>query len=432
MSGKIFLALTVLLFIVQLAVAENPSPTASAADSGVLLLRNGQVIEGHIVRNGDCYVVSAPDQELQIHAASVEFLCRDLRDGYQRKKAAIRADDIQDHLQLLLWCERHEMLDLARQELDAAEAIDRDHPMIAVLRRRLKIESQQTSTPARPAEKVEQPPGNEQLDQMTRGMPPGTVELFVQVVQPILLNHYPGVRGYALPDNKHLQLTRPPLGESPGRRITQRNLYAVLQCIDGNNPGESPLLKASAGSAVGAGAGSFPARYSTQYLKLAQWVYLVAQKPMPAEDNGVENTSFADLAGGAPQPGRVSSSRHIPYLPPASGRGAGGEGLPSTSGRGAGGEGLLPNSVARDKDDKDDKEIKDGRDAAPADHRSKPRAARESDETRSARRIPAERAAAQAIEDIDPYDPATFNNQANAPTQMPTPASRTLNGGGRP
>ncbi len=57
MSGKIFLALTVLLFIVQLAVAENPSPTASAADSGVLLLRNGQVIEGHIVRNGDYYVV---------------------------------------------------------------------------------------------------------------------------------------------------------------------------------------------------------------------------------------------------------------------------------------------------------------------------------------------------------------------------------------
>ncbi len=359
---------------------------------------------------------SAPDQELQIHAASVEFLCRDLREGYRRKKASIRADDIQEHLQLLLWCERHEMLDLARQELDAAEAIDRDHPMIAVLRRRLKIESQQTSTPARPAEKVEQPPGNEQLDQMTRGMPPGTVELFVQVVQPILLNHYPGVRGYALPDNKHLQLMRPPLGESPGRRITQRNLYAVLQCIDWNNPGESPLLKASAGSAVGAGAGSFPARYSTQYLKLAQWIYLVAQKPMPAEDGGVEKASFADLAGGETQPARVSPARHIPYLP-------------ATSGRGAGGEGLLPKSVGREKDSKD---TEDDKDTAPADHRPKPRVpSKESDNANALRRIPAERAAAQAIESIDPYDPATFNNQANAPTQMPTPASRVLNGGER-
>ena len=204
-----------------------------------------------------------------------ELLCRDLRDGYQRKKAAIQAGDIQQHLQLLLWCERHGLLDCARQELDAAAAIDRGHPMIAVLRRRLKIESQPASDSARPTEKLEPPPSDEQLDHMTRGMPPGTVELFVQVVQPILLNHYPGARGYALPDNKRLQLMRPALGETPGRRLTQRNLYAVLQCVDFNNPGESPMLKASAGSSSGGVAGEFPTRYSTQYQKLAQWVYLV-------------------------------------------------------------------------------------------------------------------------------------------------------------
>ena len=77
---------------------------------------------------------------------------------------------------------------------------------------RLKFESQLKDEPRRPVEKVELPPGDEILDHMVRGMPPGTVELFVQVVQPILLNHYPGARGYALPDNKRLQLMRPPLG----------------------------------------------------------------------------------------------------------------------------------------------------------------------------------------------------------------------------
>ena len=242
MSGKISSALTVFVLVVQLAAAEGP-PAAQITSSTVLLLRNGQVIEGHIQRNGDYYAVTGPDQEMQIRVSSVEFLCRDLRDGYERKKAAIHRDDIQQHLQLLLWCERHGLLDCARQELDAAEAIDHDHPMIAVLRRRLKIESQPVADQARPAEKVEPPPSDEQLDHMTRGMPPGTVEEFVKIVQPILLNHYPGARGYALPDNKRLQLMRPALGETPGRRITQRNLYAVLQCIDWTNPGEMPYVE---------------------------------------------------------------------------------------------------------------------------------------------------------------------------------------------
>ncbi|MGA2253827.1 MAG: hypothetical protein ABSG53_04125, partial [Thermoguttaceae bacterium] len=37
-------------------------------------------------------------------------------------------------------------------------------------------------------------------------------------------------------------------------------------------------------------------------------------------------------------------------------------------------------------------------------------------------------AAEKAIDGIDPYDPAEFNNQANAPTTLPTPAARVLHG----
>jgi hypothetical protein len=415
MSGKIPSALTAILLIARLAAADGPA-TANAS-AGVLLLRNGQVIQGHIERTGDYYTVTAPDEETQIRANKVEFVCRDLRDGYARKKAAIRADDLQQHLQLLLWCERQGLLDCAQEELNAAEGLDHQHPMIAVLRRRLEIEAQQRSEPARPAEKIEPPPSNEQLDQMTRGMPPGAVEFFVQVVQPILLNHYPGARGYALPDNKRLQLMRPPLGESPGRRITQRNLHAVLQCIDWNNPGESPMLKASAGPTAGTAASAFPTRYSSQYQKLAQWVYLVALKPMPAEENGADNASFADLAEGETPPAHVPAARRIPYRP-------------STSGRAAGGEGNLPASVGRAKDATDSK---DNKDAAGDDHRPKQRtASKESDVAPVPRRTQADRAAAQALDNIDPYDPATFNNQANAPREMPTPASRVLNGGARP
>ena len=324
MPGKIALLLGIFLFIAFVADGAEPTASPPGDSPTVLLLRNGQVLEGHIERDGDYYKVTLPDQDMQVHVASVEFACHDLREGYRRKKAVVQNNDIEQHLQLFRWCERHGLLDCAGEELNAAEALDRDHPMISVLRRRLTIELQQKKEPRRPPNSAPLPPSDEQLDQMLRGMPPGTVEKFAKIVQPILLNHCPGAVGYALPGQKRLQLLRPPLDESPSRRITQRNLYAVLECIDWDNPGESPLLKASVGSGVAGAVGSFPRKHSLQYEKLAEWVYQVAQKPMPAEElvgSEVENVLFAELAGGASTPsGPAATNRpppRIPYLPSA-------------------------------------------------------------------------------------------------------------------
>ncbi len=342
----------------------------------------------------------------------VEFACHDLREGYRQKKAAIQPHDIEQHLQLFYWCERHGLLDCAGEELNAAEALNREHPMISVLRRRLKVEVQQKKEPRRPAENSPPPPSDEQLDRMTRGMPPGTVETFVQVVQPILLNHCPGAVGYALPGQKRLQLMRPPLGESPSRRVTQRNLYAVLECIDWDSPGESPLLKASVGSSAAATVGSFPGRYSMQYQKLAQWVYQVAQKPMPAAETfagGVENASFADLAGGAPTAGGGTAMNRatprLPYLP--SPKRSSGKSAVESEGDSNPASGSNPQS------------------GVPA---KSPAASRTSGSGQAPRKTTTASAAGSAIEAIDPYDPAAFNNQANAPAILPTPAARVLKG----
>ncbi|MEI8372833.1 MAG: hypothetical protein WCJ35_08370 [Planctomycetota bacterium] len=411
MSGKISLLLGIFLIVASTADGAESPRTPLAGDLGVLLLRNGQVIEGHIERDGDHYTVTLPDQELQIGAASVEFCCHDLREGYRQKKTVLQPNDIEQHLQLFLWCERHGLLDCADEELDAADSLNHEHPMISVLRRRLKVEIEQKKEPRRLSENSPPPPSNEQLDQMTRGMPPGTVELFVQVVQPILLNHCPGAIGYAIPGQKRLQLMRPPLGESPNRRITQRNLHAILECIDWNNPGESPLLKASVGSGVAGAVGSFPSKHSMQYEKLAQWVYQVAQKPMPADEmvrGGVENASFADLAGGALAPrGPAAMNRpapQLPYLPsPKNGTGKSaaepaGDSRPESGGNPQSGGPTKPLAVPRP-----------------------------SGIGLGARKTRAENAA-PAIDAIDPYAPAAFNNQANAPAILPTPAARVLHG----
>ena len=272
--------------------------------------------------------------------------------------------------------------------------------MIGVLRRRLKLEMHQQKTTPRPTESGPPPPSDEQLDSMTRAMPSGTVELFVEVVQPILLNHCPGAVGFALPDHKRLQLMRPPLGERPSRRITQRNLYAVLQCIDCNNPGESPLLKASVGSDAAATVGSFPGKFSSQYHRLVQWVYLVTQKPMPEEEMaaaGVDNASFTDLAGGTSTPPGLAAMNRAALR------------------------------VNRGKERADPKSAAPGKAAIDREGKTKAPGGGPSD-GQASRRTAGDRAAAQAIDAIDPYDPAAFNNQANAPTALATPAARVLKG----
>ena len=65
----------------------------------------------------------------------VEFYCRTLEEGYQRKRAAIPAGSVQDHLELAQWCQRHSLYRLAADELAAAAAIDPKNPMLGVLRR---------------------------------------------------------------------------------------------------------------------------------------------------------------------------------------------------------------------------------------------------------------------------------------------------------
>jgi len=416
MSRKISLLLGIFLVVASTIDGAEPSAPPPAEKPGVLLLRNGQVIEGQIERNGDYYTVTLPDQELQIRAATVEFSCHDLREGYRQKKAAIQSNDIEQHLQLFLWCERHGLLDCAGDEITAAEALDREHPMISVLRRRLKVELQQKKEPRRPSENGPLPPSDEQLDRMTRGMPPRTVEEFVQVVQPILLNHCPGAVGYALPGQKRLQLMRPPLGESPSRRVTQRNLYAVLECIDWDSPGESPLLKASVGSSAAATVGSFPAKYSLQYQKLAQWVYQVAQKPMPADETapgGVENASFAEMAGGAPAPGGHALYRPTPQPPDLRSSKPGHPVLR-----------VGDKSPARSDGDGT---AKSGNNPERSGSAKPPAVSRPAGSGQAMRKTPAE-IAAPAIDAIDPYDPAVLNNQANAPVILPTPAARVLKG----
>ena len=247
------------------------------------------------------------DDEMQIRAASVEFFCRDLEDGYQHKKSVVQPNNVEERIHLAQWCEQRGLLIHATEELDAAEKIDDKHPMITILRNHLKVlVAVKKETPMHPGTTVKLP-GDEELDQMIRGMPPGAVQQYVSVVQPILLNLCPGAGGSTpgMSPTGRLQLLRPPYGESPNRRITQRNLFAVLQFVNWDEPGASPLLAGIIG-----GEASVTVRHSEQYRRVKEWVYQITQKPMPSGEalaGETEIPSIPEMAQQMPRPKRTKT-----------------------------------------------------------------------------------------------------------------------------
>ena len=272
------LCAAMLAFWTVLAAAANEPP----AGQGVLLLRNGQMLEGRVTREDDHYLVSFSDGEIRLRAVDVEFYCRTLEEGYQRKRAAIAAGSAQDHLDLAQWCQRHNLERFAADELAAAAAIEPNHPMLGVLRRRQELALEPPSPPAAPTAKAAAPSAVD-LDRMTRGLPPGAVETFTQVVQPLLMNDCMASGCHGPQSVTAFRLMRTPLNQPPGRRLTQRNLHAVLQFVNYNDAQASRLLAAISGPHGTLKSAIFTDRQAGHYKQLADWVNQVSGHPGPAE-----------------------------------------------------------------------------------------------------------------------------------------------------
>jgi len=259
------------------AVSAQQPGLGTEPREGVLLLRNGHVLEGKITRVGDRYHLVVDGGAIQVRTSEVEFCCRDLEEGFLDKKARIQPGSVHDRLELAQWCQRHGLLGHAAEQLAEAMGLDPAHPMIPLVQRRVELSRQQepsTRPPARPSVEV---PSPDDLDRLTQGMPPGSVETFTRTVQPLLLNHCSAAGCHGPGSQSKFSLLRMPSGRPASRRLTQRNLHSTLERIDRDNPAASPLLTAPIrphGSAPGA---IFTDHDLDKYQRIVRWVHRFAR-----------------------------------------------------------------------------------------------------------------------------------------------------------
>ncbi|MCS7306714.1 MAG: hypothetical protein NZ602_16595 [Thermoguttaceae bacterium] len=302
----------------QPPLALDPTP-----QEGVLLLRNGEVLEGKILRVGDFYYVAVPNGQLRIRATEVETACRTLLEGYRFKRQNIRLPSAQEHLQLGQWCIRHGLVEEAQQELAEAIRLQPEHPLVPLLRRRIEMARQSPLAASLVMPDSAPKADSYDLDHWVRTLPPAVVEQFTQSVQPILLNNCTASGCHGPGEKSRFCLLKPPSGQSATRRLTQRNLASTFQWIHPKQPLQSPLLTIPLAPHGSAKSPIFGNPQSEAYQRLVRWVLLAASWGAGADAMLKDSSSQTQMASGsggpsgsAPANSDVATSRPS-QLPPA-------------------------------------------------------------------------------------------------------------------
>ena len=290
------------------------SAVASQSDEGALVLRNGSLLQGEITQTGDGFDVVVEGGRIHVKAGDVEFPCRTLEEGYQRKRALIQPGDLREHLDLAQWCQRYGLLELAAEELARARALDPTHPLIPLIERRIKMSLCRPQPAERPAERVDPSPSPEELDRSVREMPPGSVEEFTKTIQPLLVNRCSAAGCHGPGSDHEFRLLRIPSGRPASRRLTQRNLHGTLAWIDRDDPARSKLLTVPI-QPHGSAEAIFADHERDQYQRIVNWVYQAARPASPI--NPIAAEPKQELPPHVRPPWLAKSAAHTaPVTPP--------------------------------------------------------------------------------------------------------------------
>ncbi|MEA1951997.1 MAG: hypothetical protein U9N87_11470 [Planctomycetota bacterium] len=306
------------------------NPASPVPQEGILVLRGGPVLHGKISRVGDRYHVVMPYGEVVVRTVEVESFCRTLDEAYRLKRSLMRGvngygGNVHGHIDLADWCLRNNLLDAVATELADAMAADPRNPMIAHLERRLQAALNPPilhgkggghHLPERPegcsAQMVPDTfsmPSRDELDRLARAMPPGGMETFTATIQPLLVNSCSTHDCHGPRAESEFRLLRANSGRAPSRRLTQRNLHAVMQWIDSENPMASPLLTRPIEPHGLKRTAIFDKTNVDQYRELVDWVSSLSV------DAALQRPATVDHKPGVAKQGEVRQAAHVTPWP---------------------------------------------------------------------------------------------------------------------
>lgn len=307
-----------LLSVVLLAATTPVHAQRPSTAAGVLVLRNGHLLQGDISRSGDEYVVRQATSVIRLGAAQVEFFARTRREAYEVLRRRHDPPTGDDHIRLAQWCLRNELLDGAAEELDALKQAVPHHRDL----RRLEVQLAQAQARgvavASTAEPLEPPLSRLSpvpLQSAALIDAPATARAeFVRSIQPMLIRSCATAGCHAPGGEETFQLDRLAAVGGGHPALIQANLDQLWRQVDAADYRQSPLVR-RASTAHGVAELRSTPLHPHQVEVLEQWLREALELPSPEEAAAAEAAHASDPSGtSAPNALPVAAS-----APPGSG-----------------------------------------------------------------------------------------------------------------
>ena len=126
----------------------------SHAQDHVLVLSNGNTLSGQVTKTGTQFEVRTRSSRLIIEQNQVDFVCNTLADAYELKFADTAPDDIEGQQRLFHWCIRNRLWQQAENQIATVQMTDANPEIVEHLRRQLTVQMEQVRKRNEPRERV--------------------------------------------------------------------------------------------------------------------------------------------------------------------------------------------------------------------------------------------------------------------------------------
>lgn len=281
------------------------SPVSESVTS-VLVMNNGRVLSGRVSQSAGGYLVRTTAGSVLVPFERVHLHATDLRDAYRRLRSSMPNPSASTHIALARWCLTQQLYRETQAELRSALEIEPDRVEARNMLRRLEEILHPTDAVHREVIQVETrtedgfavPPSSS-----LGGVSREAARQFVSEVQPLLMNSCATARCHGTQARNDFRLSPVRIGAGGSRLLTERNLAAVLNRIDADDPRGSSLLVVPRGNHGPGGRAIFSGpRGADQFDLLRGWVLQVAEESLTTGGHPVRTGEHAARSSQEPQP----------------------------------------------------------------------------------------------------------------------------------
>lgn len=267
----------------SVALGDELPLRVAVPNNELLVLNDGQVVDGRLTPRTGGYDVAFPNGRMFISSDRIRFRASGMEDAYLKMRASIQNLTPTAHLEIARWCVANRLPGQARRELLDALHLDPDLEAAKRMLEGLLREQQRSAEAERMADAertrqiIEDVNHGLPLPQRRSlgGLPKDMALVFTRNIQPLLSNKCGNARCHGARE-QGFRLTA--VRGNSSAMIAEQNLAAVLNHLDLQNPERSPLLQATQGLHGGSRQLLFSGQTGGRQLDLLRdWVTRVSQ-----------------------------------------------------------------------------------------------------------------------------------------------------------